>query len=490
MFDGFRKNIDFEGDNSFVTKVLLLCFPSVIVFLILAAYRQVEPLIAVAALAGVAVFNTILLFPLSSELQRIKRYVAKLSSGENVENEIMNMSEHETKDLISAINNMHKFWSEKNHVIKAKSLSDAAVLDSLPDPLIVIDNEGNIIGANLSARQFLGEKIMHKNIDSIFDSHNFINAVSKVLKKESPSESLVFYADKPISAKLYTHIKLLPWQKLNQTQAVISLYDLTKSLKIEKMQSDFVANASHELKTPLSVISGFVETLRTSAKDDEQAREQFLEIIAEQTEYMSNLIEKLLSLSRIELSQDEEPLEKINAKKIITDIKKTFDRKAKDRGMEIKVITDKDLDYVKGDEQQIRQVLQNLLDNAIKYGEDHTQITLRVNNVEKIPPSKTIKTSTGAGVAISINNKGPKIPPEKLSRLTERFYRLQEHKDKKIKGTGLGLAIIKHIIIRHKGNITVNSTGYNGTTFTVYLPVFVKEKSSDKGKKEKEKAED
>ncbi len=480
MFDKFRSNLDFERDNSFVIKVLLLCFPSVVVFMILAFYHQVDPLIAVASLAGVALFNTILLFPLSVELQKIRRYVAKLSSGENVESDIMDMSEQETKDLINAINNMHKFWSEKNYVMKTKNLSDAAVLDSLPDPLIVINNIGDVIGANLSARQFLGEKIMHKNIDSIFDSHNFINAVTKVLKKESPAENLVFYADKPISAKLYAHIKLLPWQKLNQTQAMIAIYDLTKSLKIEKMQSDFVANASHELKTPLSVISGFVETLRTSAKDDEQAREQFLEIIAEQTEYMANLIEKLLSLSKIELSQDEDPIDKINIKKLVNDIKKSFDIKAKSRNMEIKVIAEKELATIKGDEQQIRQVIQNLLDNAVKYGEEQTQITIRLNNTEKIPPSKTIKTAEGKAVAISINNKGPKIPQEQLARLTERFYRMQEHKDRKIKGTGLGLAIIKHIIIRHKGNITVNSTGYNGTTFTIYLPVFEKSKELPK----------
>ena len=97
---------------------------------------------------------------------------------------------------------------------------------------------------------------------------------------------------------------------------------------------------------------------------------------------------------------------------------------------------------------------------------------MRINNVEEIPASKIIKTAEGEAVAISINNKGPKIGPEKLARLTERFYRLQEHKDKKIKGTGLGLAIAKHIIIRHKGNITVSSNGNDGTTFTIYLPVF------------------
>ena len=124
------------------------------------------------------------------------------------------------------------------------------------------------------------------------------------------------------------------------------------------------------------------------------------------------------------------------------------------------------------DGHQVKQIIQNLTDNAIKYGNKGTEVTIRINNVEQIPPSKIIKTALGKAVAISVNNKGPKIAPEKLARLTERFYRLQEHKDKNIKGTGLGLAIAKHIIIRHQGNITVNSNGYNGTTFTIYLPIF------------------
>lgn len=477
MFGNFYKNIGFERDNSFVIKVLLLCIPSVIVFMVLSLYKLVEPLTAIASLAGIVLFNIILLFPLSVELQKIKRYMTRLASDDAEKpDENLTMSEQETKELVNAINNMHRFWSEKNNLIKAKSISDAAILDSLPDPLIVVDGMGAIIGANLSARQTFGEKILHKNIDNIFNSHNFIHAVSKVLAHETSSENLVFYADKPFSGKFYAHIKLLPWQPITQTQAVIAVYDLTKAMKIEKMQSDFVANASHELKTPLSIISGFVETLRTSAKDDEQAREQFLEIIAAQTEYMSSLIERLLSLSRIELSQDEEPQGKVSLKKIASEVKKTFDIRAKERKMNIKLIVDKDIENIKGDEQQIRQVIQNLIDNAVKYGEEGTQITIRINNEVKIPPSKTIKTAEGKAVSISINNKGPKIPPENLARLTERFYRLQEHKDRKIKGTGLGLAIIKHIIIRHKGNITVNSTGYNGTTFTVYLPIFPENK--------------
>ena len=123
------------------------------------------------------------------------------------------------------------------------------------------------------------------------------------------------------------------------------------------------------------------------------------------------------------------------------------------------------------DRHQIKQVIQNLTDNAVKYGVAKSDLLIKAKIVEQIPPSKSFKVASGKALAISVNNKGPKIAPENLARLTERFYRMQEHKDLNIKGTGLGLAIAKHIILRHKGNLTVTSTSYNGTTFTIYLPI-------------------
>lgn len=474
MFEKSRKSLGFEKNTQFVERILFLSFPTALVFVVLAAFNLVDPVLAVISLAAVVAFNIVLLFPLTFELQLIKKYVAKLANGEISQEELLALSEDESKDLIEAINNMHHFWAQKADVLEAQTISDTAVLDSLPDPIMVIDRAGNILGANLSARISFGEKITDKNIDKVFYSNNFINAVSRVLNKESTSENLIFYIDKPVDQKLYAHIKQLPWLSKGKAVAVISIYDLTKSMKIEKMQSDFVANASHELRTPLSIISGFVETLQTSAKDDPEAQQNFLKIIAQQAEYMSNLIENLLSLSRIELNQDEHPKDEVNAMQIVEDVAKSLEIKAQDQDMKIHVIREPDIATVRADAQQIKQIVQNLTDNAVKYGTPGTEVTVRINNVDKIPPSKTIKTANGSAVAISVNNKGPKIPPEKLARLTERFYRLQEHKDKSIKGTGLGLAIAKHIIIRHQGNITVNSNGYNGTTFTIYLPVFQK----------------
>lgn len=335
----------------------------------------------------------------------------------------------------------------------------------------MIDRHGNILGANLSARNNFGKNITDTCIDKIFNSNNFIRAINKVLSQESDAENIVFYVQKPKDKKLYAHIKSLPWISKGKAVAVIAIYDLTKSLKIEKMQTDFVANASHELRTPLSIISGFIETLQTTAKNDPVAQDKFLKIMGEQAQYMSDLIENLLSLSRIELNQDQPPEEMINIKEIINDVVTALNNKASSRNMKIKIFSEENIPEIIADYAQIKQVLHNLTDNASKYGLSGTDICINIKNVEQIPPSQHLKNSNINAVAISINNKGPKIEPDKLARLTERFYRLQEHKDLNIKGTGLGLAIVKHIIIRHQGNLTVNSNGYRGTTFTIYLPI-------------------
>ena len=470
MFERARNSLGIEKNTKFVERVLFLSFPTALVFIVLAAFRLVDPLLAVISLAAVVLFNIVLLFPLTFELQQIKRYITSMAQSENFDEKAMTLSEQDAKEIVEAVNAMHRFWAQKTDILEAQTISDTAVLDSLPDPIIVIDRAGNILGANLSARTSFGKNITNKNIDKLFRSDNFINAVSKVLNKESKSENLIFYTDPPESQKLYAHIKQLPWLSKGKAVAVISIYDMTKSMKIEKMQSDFVANASHELRTPLSIISGFIETLQTSAKDDADARDKFLKIMAEQAEYMSSLIENLLSLSRIELNQDQQPTDKVEVLDIAEEVAQALSIKATEREMKIRIFSDDNLPPVIGDKAQIKQVIQNLTDNAVKYGISGTDVTIRLKNAEKIPASKSLKVSKGAAVAISVNNKGPKIEPEQLARLTERFYRMQEHKDLNIKGTGLGLAIAKHIIIRHRGNLTVNSNGYNGTTFTIYLP--------------------
>lgn len=460
--------LDLERDSQFSTRVIVLSLPSAVLFIALALFNFLSPWSAFLCYIITIIFNMFSLLPISYELQSLRRYIYSLAKDEQKD---INLSEKDTKDIAEAINSVHKLWISKTDTLEAQTLSDAAVFDTLPDPILMLDSKGNITGSNLAARQLLGDDILSRNIDTLFTTNIFISSVEKVLKNQSQSESLVFQAPQYNNKRIYAHIIKLPVSSKGRSVATISLYDISKALSLEKMQSDFVANASHELRTPLSVISGFIETLQSSARDDEDARDAFLAIMKEQAEYMSSLIEDLLSLSRLEMAQDKELKDKVDLHEVIDDVTQALKIKAFNNSINIKVAEFNRIPKIVGDNQQIHQIMQNLLDNAIKYAQKNSEVTIELRTVPQIPAKPGQNVVSGKAVSIAINNKGQKINKEDLVRLTEKFYRMQIHKDMKIKGTGLGLAIAKQIIMHHRGNLTVSSTSYKGNTFTVYLPI-------------------
>ena len=451
---GRSKLFEIEKDTNFANRILALSMPSALVFIMLVALKLLPAGIAVMAYASIILFNIVWLFPITFELQQIRKYIFRLAKEENYTGEKFDLTENDTREIVDAVNEMHRFWTEKAEKLEAQTISDTAVLDTLPDPILMIDRKGNILGANISARNLLGDNITDRKVEEIFSSNNFINAVARVLNKESESENLIFYVNRGSNRKdedaqkLYAHIKQLPWISKGRAVAVISLYDFAKATKIEKMQSDFVANASHE-----------------------NARAAFLKIMSEQASYMSLLIENLLSLSKIEMTQDQAPEEKISIAPIAEDVSNALMLKARAKNMKFELKIERNLPEITADYGQIRQLLQNLCDNAVKYGSENTDITVSARVTEAVPPSKNHEVAGGRAVAITVHNFGEKISDEYLNRLTERFYRMQTHKNKNIKGSGLGLAIAKHILIRHRGNLRIESDAVKGTAFTIYLPV-------------------
>lgn len=447
-----------------------MSLPLAVLFATLVFFKMLTLDVAILCYLISFISDIFMLSPISSELKTLRRYIESLAAGKVSEQNIK-LSEKDTKDLAEAITSIHRLWTSKADTLEAQAMSDAAIFDTFPDPILMLDGEGNITGSNLAARQFLGNNIMAVNIDRLFSTNIFINSVSKVLKGNSDSERVVFHTPEHGNRQLFAHITKLPQQTKSRSVAVISLYDVSRALSLEKMQSDFVANASHELRTPLSVISGFIETLQTTAKDDEDARDAFLGIMKEQSEYMSALIEDLLSLSRLEMGQDKELKDKIDLHEVVEDIMQALKIKAFQHSVSIKINEVNRIPKIIGDNQQIHQVLQNLLDNAIKYAPENSEVSIELKAVPEIPAKSGQNVALGRAVSIAFNNKGQKINKEDLARLTEKFYRMQIHKDMKIKGTGLGLAIAKQIVLHHRGNLMVSSTSYKGNTFTVYLPV-------------------
>lgn len=459
-----------DKSSGFALRVLILSFPAGLIFLILGIFDILSVPLASLSYICILFFNTVYLMPISAELQQIKKYILALSSGQNEEKLLKSLTEKETRNLTEAINSMHRFWIDKTDMLEKRTLSDAAVLDTLPAPLLIVNRSGEIIGANLAARNLFTANINGKNISEFIADAKFENALTGILTGRSRHEELnLCLAERRLKPKFFLRISTIPWFAKGDIVAVISFYDLQKALQFEQMQQDFVANASHELRTPLSIIAGFVETLQTSAKNDEKAREKFLRIIQEQINFMSSLIENLLSLSRIELATNTPPSEKIAVNAILREIKTTLEIKFRERRLSFTGNFER-LPQIIADKKQITQVLQNLLDNAVKYADEDTVISVSSSKVAAVPPHKYYDVAGGPAVKISISNTGITIPAEDLERLTERFYRLQEHKNRNIHGTGLGLSIVAGIIRRHHGNMTVTSE--NGlTTFSIFLPV-------------------
>ena len=263
-------------------------------------------------------------------------------------------------------------------------------------------------------------------------------------------------------------------------QLVVMLRDETDARRTERMRADFLANASHELRTPLASLAGFVETLRTHAKDDPEAREKFLGIMAQQATRMARLVDDLLSLSRIELNEHIAPSGRVDLARTIEDVADAIRPLTAAREVRISVCAEADAGSVTGDRDQLVQVIQNLVDNAVKYTPRGGEVRVAVNlapNLEAARASSRVgfglsllSPDGGDGkayVVLRVTDSGVGIARQHLPRLSERFYRVEGQRSG---GTGLGLAIVKHIINRHRGGLTVESAEGEGSTFSVYLP--------------------
>ena len=470
MINKDEEFLGIDKNSGFSLRVLVLSIPAGLIFFILAMLEILPIDLAIYSYISILFFNTVFLMPMALELQKIKKYIRSLASGVSEDDLLKDMTERETRDLTEAINSMHRFWADKTEMLENRTLSDAAVLDTLPEPLLMVNKSGEIIGANRAVRVLFNQDLTEVRIEDIISETMFSKALNRILSQESRREDLrLSLNDFPNKPKFHVNMTTLPWFAKGEVVAVISFYDLHKMLQFEQMQQDFVANASHELRTPLSIISGFIETLQTSAKDDEKAREKFLKVIAEQTIYMSSLIEDLLSLSKIELSLDIAPVDKININTIIREVNTAMTLKAEEQ--KLKIITKfARLPHIVADERQITQVLQNLFSNAIKYATPGTEVTVATKKEKSIPPHRFYDVAQGEAVVVEVANHGLTIAEDDLARLTERFYRLQAHKNYNIKGTGLGLSIVAQIIRRHRGNMVITSKD-GLTTFYVYLPL-------------------
>ncbi|HEY5215498.1 MAG TPA: ATP-binding protein, partial [Pseudolabrys sp.] len=292
-----------------------------------------------------------------------------------------------------------------------------------------------------------------------------VDAIRRASKRREP-QRVEFFERVPRDRwfeAFVTPVKLATGGDGRSDILLMTFNDLSPLRRVEEMRADFIANASHELRTPLAALLGFIETLQGSAKDDPVAREKFLAIMQGQATRMARLIDDLLSLSRIELNAHLQPNTAVDLARIVRQVVDGLQTLARDREVEIKVSAPPEPLIVLGDRDELVRALENLVENALKYAAAGKRVDIALTRAQ---------TRAGTPEArIAVRDFGPGIAPEHLPRLTERFYRVDVADSRAQGGTGLGLALVKHVLNRHGGRLTVESTLGAGATFTIHLPL-------------------
>ena len=343
------------------------------------------------------------------------------------------------------------------------------ILNALPDPVVLLDGRRRVLAANLAADELLGEGMNGRDVCMTLRHPDAQRAVKAVVDEGALQADAEVVFDAPMRRVYQMQVMGVPKSEGLTVRAVVALHEITALKRAEDMRADFVANVSHELRSPLSTLTGFIETLQTTAKDDSEAQERFLTIMDGEAGRMTRLIDDLLSLSRIEVNEHIRPKGRVRLANIIADVTDSVQIKAAKKSIAIATELPEDLPDVAGDSDELHEVFQNLIENAVKYGAADSPITISARPIG-------VLTETGtAGVEVAVQDCGDGIAAEHLPRLTERFYRADKGRSRAMGGTGLGLAIVKHILNRHRGRLAIDSQVGQGSTFRVQLPVFTEE---------------
>ena len=336
-----------------------------------------------------------------------------------------------------------------------------AFVAALPAAVIVVDADLRVAAFNAPAMNLLPALSAGHHLVHVLRAPDVLDSVRRVALSRTP-ESVTWRMRQPVEQAFEVHCAALAFGDAAAAAVVLTLNDITESLRVERLRSDFIANASHELRTPLASLLGFVETLQGAARDDPKARDNFLRIMREQGQRMARLIDDLLSLSRIEQKEHVRPADAIDLVAIVRHVADTLAHIVRDSGAVLRIDAPIPV-VVAGDRDELLRVAENLIENALKYG-----ARAEAGSDNAIDIAVGVEGRDGF---VSVRDHGAGIDAQHLPRLTERFYRVDAGSSRAKGGTGLGLAIVKHTLARHRGRLAVRSTLGEGAAFTAYIPL-------------------
>jgi len=363
--------------------------------------------------------------------------------------------------LAETLNHMAAELDDKLRAVLRQRNEREAILSSMVEGVLAIDAEDRVIRINQAAARLINieaSRAEGRSLPEIIRSSELYRLADAVLASQQPAESEIVLRGKS-DRVLHVNATVLQDAREGKLGALLVLHDVTELKKLEKVRRDFVANASHELRTPVTSIKGFVETLLDGAMHDPVELQRFLEIVAQQTDRLNALFEDLLTLSRIEQDAERPQIALASApvRPVLEAAVEACRLKAAEKNIRMEITCPDDLQAAINPP-LLEQAVINLIDNAIKYS----------------PAEQTVAIDGLRGddaVVIRVRDHGCGIGREHLGRIFERFYRVDPARSRKLGGTGLGLAIVKHIAQLHAGRATVESAVGQGSTFAIHLPI-------------------
>ncbi|KEQ25646.1 two-component system histidine kinase PnpS [Paenibacillus tyrfis] len=342
-----------------------------------------------------------------------------------------------------------------------------SVLENMISGVMMIDREGKIVLLNRSAEDILGfsaQELLGKKFDQAKQQFEFTQLIQECIDvREHMRDEMIFY----YPSERILEINLSPISDSSQewTGLLIVLHDITAVRRLERMRSEFVANVSHELKTPIAAVKGFAETLLAGALNDKETARSFLQIIFDESERLNRLIGDILELSKIESKRIPLQFSPVHLETFVGHCVNVMRTEAAKKSIELDMQVPEDI-YMEADEDRLRQILINLLSNGINYTPEGGKVKVKVEQLLG-------GTSEAADdkVRFTIADTGIGIPKKDLPRIFERFYRVDKARSRSSGGTGLGLSIVKHLVELHKGTIRVESEVGVGTKFEIDMPM-------------------
>lgn len=455
--------------NTLLKSVLVVTSPALVVLAVYVILDLLTLSQMMYAYGVIFIASGALIYPFLSNVASLTHYVNEIAQDKRVAAPDLSFI-GSAVELSEALKRLQASWDVKKKQMETIITEREILVDTLPDILIMVNDERKVVRTNRAARAIFGQNLAGRELKEVIPNHYLLDAIGSVIQ-DLKGREIEFRIEDPVVRDFLAIIERFPVPTAGGISTVITMNDITELKSVEQMRADFVANASHELRTPLASIKGFVETLLGPAKDDEPARIEFLKIMLEQSDRMQQLIGDLLSLSKIEMNVHSVPTEPLDFTAVVRREVENFKRMAADKNVRLAVNIHDNLPQVKGEGNELAQVLHNLISNAIKYGYADSTVTITLKVTTELPQDLNMRNLTRV-VALTVRDQGEGIAKQHLPRLMERFYRVDSARTRQVGGTGLGLAIVKGIIQRHRGAITVDSVVGEGTSFTVYLPIW------------------